>query len=165
MQGELPLTGQIGVGRGPGVESLLPVGFGLGAALHGRTEMVNGLVGKEELLVRIPAQILLGRLHFLCAERRAVGLAAACLVGRAEADGSANHDERRSRRVGLGCDEGAVDGFNVGVAMFDAQDLPTIRFEALAHVFGERQRGGAVERHLVVVVEPDQLAQAQVPCQ
>ncbi len=158
----MPLTGQIGIGRSPGIEPLLPIGFGLGAALHGGAEMGQGFVRKIELLVRIPAEILLGRLHFFCAEWRAVGLAAARLVGRAEADGGANHDERRSRRLGLGCDQGAVDGFDVGVAMFDAQDLPTIRFEALAHVFGERQRGGAVERHLVVVVEPDQLAQSEM---
>ena len=49
--------------------------------------------------------------------------------------------------------------------MVDAQDLPAVGLKAFAHVFSEGQRGGAVERDLVVVVEPHQLAQPEMASQ
>ncbi len=94
-----------------------------------------------------------------------MGLAAACLVGRAVADSGVNHDEGRPLRLGLGCDEGAVNRLKVGVTVVNPQDLPAVGFEALAHVLGKGQRGRAVERDPVVVVEPNQLAQPKMTSQ
>jgi hypothetical protein len=55
-----------------------------------------------------------------------------------------------------------IDGRDVGIALIDLLHVPAIGFEALAHVLGEGERGGAVEGDTVVVVEPHQLAQAEV---
>ena len=47
------------------------------------------------------------------------------------------------------------------VAVGDGLDVPVIGLEALGDVFGEGELGGAVERDEVVVVEDDELAEAE----
>ncbi len=45
----------------------------------------------------------------------------------------------------------------------DAYDVPTIGFEPAADIFTETERGVAVDRDVVVVVDQVQLAEPQVP--
>src|ERR1017187_4409071 len=123
--------------------------------------MVLGLIRHEKLLFGIPAKGRLGQLDLVGAERGSVGFGRTGLVGRSTSNGGVDHDQRRAR-VGLGGGNGLVDAVDVGVAAVDLLYVPTVGLEAFAHVFAEVQRGGTVERDLVVVVQPDQLAQLEV---
>ncbi len=53
-----------------------------------------------------------------------------------------------------------LDGLEI-VAILDHLDVPVVGLEALGDVLGEGELGGSVERDEVVVVEDDQLAEAE----
>jgi len=75
----------------------------------------------------------------------------------------AGHDERGPRRLGFGLRQrGAYLGVVVSV---DVLDVPAVGFVALADVFAERELGLAVDGDVVVVVDVDQPAEAEVPGQ
>ena len=86
-QGILPAGGQLvaaqpverrlalRVGRGPGVEGLLPLGLRRLAALHQLAGVRDDLVGDLEGLLRVETEDLLGGRDLVLAERRAVRLA------------------------------------------------------------------------------------------
>ena len=80
--------------------------------------------------------------------------------GAAVADDGAHGDDGRlvgDRLGGFNCRSNGVEI----VAVCHVLHMPVIGLEALRHVLGEGQLGGAVERDEVVVVEEDQLAQLQ----
>ncbi len=83
------------------------------------------------------------------------------LVGRAAADVGAHGDQRRLAGLGLGRGDRSVDRVDI-VAVGYALDVPAVGLEALAHVLGEGEVGGAVDGDVVVVVEEDQLAELLV---
>ena len=123
------------------------------------SQFCAGLVGDVEGLVFGPAEVLLGGLDGFCAEGFAVDLVGAGL-GAAVADDGADADERGLRRLGLGGEDGVLDAREV-VAVGDRQDLPVVGLEALGDVLGVAELGGAVEGDEVVVVEDDELAEAE----
>ena len=63
--------------------------------------------------------------------------------------------------LGLGRDDGGVESRQV-VAVGHGLRVPAVGVEARHAVLGEGQLGGAVERDEVVVVEHDELAQAEM---
>ena len=108
----------------------------------------------------VPAELVARQLDLVLAERRAVGLGRALLVRRTETD------------HGLAADQGRVGGLRarrldrlahlVGIMAVDvAHHLPAVGFEAGGGVVAEPAAHLAVDGDAVVVVEHDQLAQAE----
>src|SRR5690606_30696827 len=64
----LVLLGQVGVGLGVGVELGVPVGLGLAAGGLGGFAQRGHFVRDVEILVRVPAQVLLGGLDLVAAQ-------------------------------------------------------------------------------------------------
>ncbi len=85
----------------------------------------------------------------------------AVLLGAAEADVGAHDDQRRSLALARRGVEGGVDRGEV-VAVLDAQRSPAVGREAGGDVLAEGERGRAVDRDAVVVVEELELAQAEM---
>jgi hypothetical protein len=110
--------------------------------------------------VGIPAVGLLGEADLVLAEWRAVGLLGVLLVRAAEPDMGPDRDERRPV-VGAGGFDGRLDRGEI-VAVRDAGGAPAIRVETLEHVLGPGHVRGAVQLDVVVVVQHDELAEAEV---
>jgi hypothetical protein len=127
-----------------------------------RAERVVDAVGHIEVLVGIPAHDLLGQPDLVFAERRAVCLGRVLLVGRWVPDDRLDADQARALVLllaGLDCRLQRDDV----VGVVDGAHVPAIGLEALAGVLGlEAQLSRAVERDVVVVVEVDEPAEAQV---
>ena len=162
-QAPLQLRGFGRVRGGVAGQLLAPLGDELLAGRDGLAILGQRLVRDEELLVRIPAVGQLGAANLVLAQRRAVGLLRVVLGGRAESD-VGSHGDQAGPLVGSRRLDGRVDCRHV-VAVRHALGVPTVRVEAGGHVLREGQRGWPVELDVVVVVEDDELAQAQVPGQ
>ena len=83
------------------------------------------------------------------------------LVGTAVGNVRAHHDQRRPGVV-LCCDDRPIDGCEV-VGVFQPLNVPAVRLEAAHGVVAARQLCFAVDCDVVVVVEPDQVPQPQMP--
>jgi hypothetical protein len=114
--------------------------------------------GHQELRLERPAKVLLRELDLFHAERFTVRLGGVLLVWRTKTNVITHGDQRRSASLGLGGNKSSVDGGNI-VAVDDPLDMPAIRLEARADVFGKSQVRGAVDSDVVVIVENDELAQ------
>ena len=101
---------------------------------------------------------------FLLAERRAVRFVGVHLRRRALGDQRLAADEARPAVLELRRLDCGVDRLDV-VPVDVRHDVPPVRLEALRGVVGEPVPDVAVDRDAVVVVEDDQLAQAERPGQ
>ena len=81
-------------------------------------------------------------------------------VRRAERDVRADDDQRRPLRLGLRVRDRLAQRVEV-VRVVDVLHVPALRLEARAAVLGEGDRRRAVDRDVVVVVEVDELAEAE----
>ena len=145
------------------VEPPPPFGMpGAAAPPDAVTEMLAHAVRDEEFRVLGPAVIALGKLHLVFAERLAVGGAGVLLVRRAIADVAVEDDERRPV---VGAGEGRERRLELlgVVGVIDVQDVPTVAAEASADVLGEGDVGPAIDRDVVVVVDPAQIRQREMP--
>ena len=95
------------------------------------------------------------------AERLAVGLLGIVLVRRAVRDVRARDDDGGPVRVGHGGLERVGD--LLVVVPVDHLRVPAIRLEPAGGVVGEGERGLPLDRDPVVVVEEDEVAEAEVP--
>ena len=86
------------------------------------------------------------------------------LVRRSVADDAVHHDQRRTLALGPKRIEGGAQRAQV-VGVGDVLHRPAVAGEPGRHVLGERQAGGALDGDLVVVVDPAQVGQLQVPGQ
>ena len=129
------------------------------AAAAGRAPGLQHVIRHRERLER-DAEIFLGGLELVGAERLAVRLRGAGLVRRAEADGGAAGDQRRLVGFLRAGDRSGDGGLVMAVDLFGG---PARGLEALHLVDGIGDRGRAVDRDAVVVVEHDQLAELPVP--
>ena len=123
--------------------------------------MLQRLAGHIEAVGRAPAQIFFGQLDFVFAQRAAVSGARSLLVGAAVTDDGAHRDDAGTVRHRPGLGERRVDRAHVP-AIGDAADMPAHSLESPRDILREGHIGSAVQRHLVVIVEKDQLAQAPV---
>mmetsp|Transcript_3657 Transcript_3657/g.9728 ORF Transcript_3657/g.9728 Transcript_3657/m.9728 type:complete len:430 (+) Transcript_3657:906-2195(+) len=101
-----------------------------------------------------------------------VGVAEGCAVHarrarlcRAVPDCRGHLDERRPRELRLGLVNRGLEAHEICVSLLDVDGLPAVRLVALHHVLGEGQLRPAVDLDLVVVVEDDQPAEAEVACE
>ena len=84
------------------------------------------------------------------------------LLARATIGDVGMHDDQRwLRALRLGRFQGSVDRRHI-VAVGDLLHMPAVGVEALVHLFGEGEIGGAIDGDVVVVIEIDQLAKLQM---
>ena len=83
------------------------------------------------------------------------------LVRRAGRDVRAEDDHARAAGLALGGLDGRLHRVELQV-LAEVLDVPAVRLVALADVLGEGERGVALDRDVVVVVEDDQAAEAEV---
>ena len=139
-------------------EQLVPFLLRFRAAAGGLAGLFVDAGGHGEGLALGPAEVLLGRLEVLLAQRFAVD---ACLtgLGGAVADGGVADDEVGLVRI-LGQTDGGVH-FLEAVAVLDVDDVPAIGAEAGGHVLAEGDVGVALDGDLVVVIQGDELVELQ----
>ncbi len=107
----------------------------------------------------VPVQGLAGQGDFVVAQRGAVAVFLALLVRRTETDGGLAADQGRAIALAGGLD-GHLDFFGI-VAVDVADHLPVVGLEARRGVVGEPAVHFAIDGDAVVVIEGDQLVQAQ----
>ena len=158
----VPVLAELGEGAAHACESPVPLALELGAPLgddghvlatwSGTWNVTSGSQPRRSFVARTSASPsgLPCALAVSCAWRRRVG------------DVAAEHDQRgplASRRARL---QRCRDRVHV-LRVVDVLDVPAVRLEAGALVLGrEGQRGRAVDRDVVVVVDVDERAEAEV---
>ncbi len=156
----LELFRLVGIVLRVGLERRVPRGLQLGALRDRLAEVRERILGDVERRLKRPAEVLLGELQLLCAERLAVRLGRVLPVRAAEADVRARHDERRALGLALRLGERVLD-LGQAVAV-DALDVPVVAVEARRRVLGVGDVGRPLDRDVVVVVEDDELAELEV---
>ena len=159
-QAPAQLGGQFGEGLRIAVQTAVPFGLRLRAALPGLVEMLQRGLGHQEIGFRRPAQVFLGGLDVVLAQRRAVRLVAV-LLGRAVADVGAHQDQAGPRGFRHGVVQCLVDRRDV-VAVINLDRLPAVRLEAFGAILGEGDVGAGGQGDVVVVVQAHQLAQLEM---
>ena len=161
---ELPVTSKIRMRSGPGGEPLVPLGLDSGTSLADALHVLTHLVRHGEMRIGIEAHDLLGRANLRLAEWVPVRLSRVDRVRRRVADVRAEDDQRRPGRLVFGGRERSAQSVEV-VRVVDVLDVPAVRLEARALVLGrEGERGRAVDRDVVVVVEVDERAEPEMAC-
>src|SRR5205085_8593117 len=125
-------------------------------------EVLEDAGGDVELLVFREAVELLGAGDFLVAERRAVGGVGALQRWSAVGDMAVDDDQRRSAGRLLERPERTLEHRQV-VGVADANDVPPIRDEPRGDVFAEAPLRVALDADLVVVVDPAEVIELEVP--
>ena len=155
------LVGELAVLGGVGLEALVPLGLGGDTALLDALEELVDLGRDRERLLVGPAERLLGELDLFLAERSAVGGGVVLLVRAAEADVRGQDHERWPVGDRLRLLERGLDPLERGVDL-EPVHRPSVRLEARPHVVVEGEIRRSLDRDRVVVVDPDQLAEAEV---
>ena len=124
--------------------------------------MLAHAVGHQELRVLGPTVRALGEPDLFLAERLAVRGGSVLPVGRAVADVAVEDDQRgpafgapeRTQRV--------LDEIDV-ICVADPQHVPVVAHEPGRYVLGKRDLRAAFDRDVVVVVDPAQVVEAEMP--
>ena len=118
-------------------------------------------VGHDERRFGIPAEHLLRGLHLGLTERRAVRLGRVLGMRGRVGDVATDDDQRRTGGLGPRQRERLPERAQV-VHVGNVLDVPAVGLEPRAGVLRvERERGGSVDRYPVVVVDEDELAEAE----
>ena len=125
------------------------------ASIPGPVDLFWDLKGRV-----FPAQFLAGQRHFLFTQRRAVRLFFTRFVRRAEADGGAADDQGRFVLHALRFLNRFFHRLRIVTVDF-VHHVPVIGFKAFCSVVGKPALGFPVNGDTVVIVEANQLAQAQ----
>src|ERR1700746_639516 len=118
--------------------------------------------GNQELGVGRPAVRLLHQLNLLFAKRLAMRRARVLTMRRTVADMTINDYDRWSARRARGIPERVLNATQI-VGIPDASHVPSIRQKSPLHVFGERYIGFAFDGDVIVVIDPAQIIELQVP--
>ena len=135
---------------------------GLAARADARLEMLAHSIGDEELRILRPAVMTLGQLDFLRAQRFSMRRARILLVRGAVGDVAVDDDESRSIGRLLERPERALEHLQV-VGIAHARHVPAVAEKPRRHVVAVRQRRVALDRDVIVVVDPAQVAELEVP--
>ena len=157
----LEFLGERGMLLAVGVKARLPRRLLRGAFLQAAAEVLERLGRNVERLLARPPIGLLGELDLLLAERRAVRGRGVLLVRAAIADVGADDDQRRPV---LDRDRLAQRAFErvERDLLLEVLHVPAVRLEPPARVLGEGDRGVALDRDVVAVVEGDQAAEPEM---
>src|SRR5437016_11889481 len=134
------------------------------ARAYAGAEMLPDAVGDEELRVLGPAVAPLAETDLVVSQRLAVRRSGVLLVRRAIADVAVHDDESGSARRLPEDLQGMLDAVDV-VCVADAQDVPPVPEEPGRDVLREGDARVPLDGDVVVVVEPAEVVEAEVPCQ
>jgi hypothetical protein len=123
--------------------------------------VLERILRNEERLHRRVSERSLRQLDLVGAERRAVRLRGVHLVRTAIRDVGSNDDEARTVGLPLCGINRAVEDVEI-VDVGDSQHLPPVGLEPLLRIVAEGELGVALDRDVIVVVEPDQLSKPKV---
>ena len=157
----LPHLRQLGIVLRPRLVLIVPLALPLRAAFDGLAHVLLHFVGDQELRIGRPAVRFLRQPYLIRAQGFAVRFLGVLPVGRAPADMRVDDDQRGTRHFALRRPDGHVDQLQV-VHVGDVQHVPVPAAEARGHVVAEGQRGAALDGDVIVVVEPDQVRQAEM---
>ncbi|CCJ89366.1 hypothetical protein BN132_1294 [Cronobacter turicensis 564] len=154
----IKLRRQLRVGFLIGREFLVPARFNLTAFFFRIPAFVDFIRNFKRRVV--PAELFAGQRHFFFAECRAVGFLFARFVRRAEANHGATDNQRRFVGDLFRFFDGALDGLGI-VAVNLMHHVPVVGFKTFGGVVGKPALGLAINGNTVVIVEANQLAEAQ----
>src|SRR4029077_19758752 len=120
------------------------------------------LAGNQELGVGRPTVRLLHKLNLLFAQRLAVRRTRVLTMRRTIADMTINNYDRWSARRARGISERVLNAIQI-IGIPDTNDVPSIRQKSPGDVFGERDIGFAFDSDVIVVIDPAQIIELQVP--
>ena len=155
--------GQFRIGFAVGFHQFVPVFLIFPALGQFGVEMGLHFFRYHKGLAAVPAGGFLGLCHVFRTQGFPVGTGHV-LPGTAEPDMGLHDDQGRFLRFLFG----GFDGFGQGFHIFrrsHPQDLPAIGFEPGSHIFPESDVRAAFNGDLVVIIQEDQFAQPQGPCQ
>src|SRR5262249_1489181 len=142
-----------------------PLLSGLGTSCsHSRREVLVNAVGHQKLRVFGPAVGAFGAPALLLAERFAVRRRRVLLARRTVPDVAVEDDERGAPLGWPKDREGALDAVDV-VGIANADHIPPVAQEARGDVLGEGNAGVTLDGDVVVVVDPAEVIETQVPRQ
>ena len=147
--------------RAEGGERLVPLRLLLTPALDRAAEVLQRLLGNEEGLEAGIAVDLLGQPDLLLAERRSVRAVGVLLVRRAGRDVRADDDQAGAVLDLLGDAQRLLQAVEPDV-LVEVLHVPAVGLVAGADVLGEGELRVALDRDVVVVVEPDQPAEPEM---
>ncbi len=151
----------------------LPVNFKLGhpcvpqrpaACADPRLKVFTHAVGHKELGIRRPAVMALRQPDFFFAQRLAVRSAGVLFIRRAVRNVAINNDQGGSALIFLESAKGAIKHFQV-VGISHPRHVPPIAHEPRGRVVAIAQSSVAFDGDMVVVVDPAQVGEPEVPCQ
>jgi len=142
----------------PRVTQRLPTGA------YTRLEMLAHAVGHQELGVFWPAVMTLGQFDLLFAQRLTVRGAGILFVRRAVSDVAIHNDQGRSLLFVLEGAEGALQHLQV-VSVSHSRHVPTVPHVPCSHIIAESQGRISLDGDVVVVVDPTQVVEFEVPGQ
>src|SRR5215471_546936 len=129
---------------------------------HSGSKVIVDAVRHEELRVLRPAICALGQADLVIAQWLAVSFRRVLLMRRTVADMAIQNNEGRSLLRLSENLKGAFDPIDV-VGITNAQDIPPVRQESRRNIFRERDTCVPFDRDVVVVVNPTEIVEAQVP--
>ena len=131
-----------------------------GAALSGLAQMFPSLGGDGEVILIGPIELLPGQDHLIIAKRSAMDSGGSCPVGAAVSDYRTTYNEAWPVGFGLGGLDGGRHPVQV-VAVQSIHHMPPVGSEATRHVFKEGDVSVSLDGNLVIVINEDELSQAQ----
>jgi hypothetical protein len=132
------------------------------AARPARGKVLGNALRHEELGIFRPAIDALGQANFLDTQRFAMRSRSVLAVGRAVTDVAVEDDEggptlRLPENVQCVFDAADV------ICVADAQHIPSVAHEPRGDILGERELRAALDRDVVVVVDPAEVVETEMP--
>ena len=146
------------------LEGLLPHRFPAGGCGPGPAEKGEDLLRHKEGRLLGPTQVFFCRPDLLRSKGGAVCAAGILLSGRPAADGRPDPDERRSCGLGLRLNQGPIDRRHI-VAVGNGNHVPAGGGKPPADLLGETEGRGSRQDDPVIVVQDNELSQAEMPRQ
>src|SRR5581483_184045 len=125
------------------------------------SKMLGHPFGHEEMRLLWPAISTLGGAYLVLAERFAVGRARVLLVWGPVSDVAVDDDQGRAVLAAFGRLERPLEQVNV-VGVAHARNVPSVAHEARGDVLAEGELRVPLDRHVVVVVNPTEVREAEV---
>src|SRR5262249_2044430 len=158
----LEIFGEIGMARSIVFEAPVPgLALAPAALADAASELLVDAVGHSEMRVLRPAVIALGKAHLLLPEGLAVRGGGVLLAWRAEPHGAVDDNQGRTIVRGLEYRERLLDCRRV-IRVRDVKHRPAVAVESSPDVLAERQRRVALDRDMIVVVDPTQVRQLEM---
>src|SRR5437868_7436422 len=126
--------------------------------------MLLNALGNEEFRVFGPAKGPFGKANFFFAKRLTMGGCSVLLVRRAVADVAVQNDESRAAFGFLKYAESALDQIDV-IGVADPQHIPSVPQKPGGNILRESNVRTALDRDVVIVVDPAQVIETEMPRQ